>query len=259
MKLLVCVKQVPESTAAVRLDDATGRLTTDESAGFRMNRFDECAVEEALRLKEAHGDTTVEVATVGPPEWSKVIKRAMGMGADHGIHVVTDHGEPHCPRVRAGLIAAFARKRGYDLVLAGAMAEDDMHAQVGSLLAEFLSIPCATWVVATDLDVSRGRVTAEREIGGGTRDVVELELPASLTVQLGINRPRYPSLSNLTRAHRQPLETIAASDLEQPEPGQEQVRAEYPRRARSGEVLEGTIKEKAVRLVEILRGRAILP
>lgn len=261
MRILTCVKQVPESAAAVRLDENTGRAVMAPSSGFRMNRFDEFAVEAALRIKETRPDTLVDVLSVGPRGWTKVIRRALGMGADRGIHVLAEPDEPPCPFVRAAWIAACVRDRPYDLILTGAMAEDDMHAQVGPLLAELLSMPCAAWVVALDPSPQNEKartVQVEREVGPGMREVLELDLPAVLTVQMGINRPRYPSLSHMMRAHRRELETIQASNLAPVEPRQVQVRAARPVRTRDGLVLQGSLEEKAARLVETLRSRALM-
>lgn len=258
MKILVCVKQVPESDAAVKIDYSGYWIHTDDSASFRMNRVDECAVEEALLIKETFPNTSVDVVSVGPPRAAIVIRRALGMGADHGIHIVSEQVGYVSPFVTASWIASCAKKNNYDLILAGVMAEDDMQGQVGQMIAEFLSLPCATSTIFERLSPHKGTVYVEREIEGGIRDTLELSLPSVLTIQSGINMPRYPSLSNLLRAKKEKLEAIDTKSMEQPDPRQRVVRVEYPKKSRSGVVLGGTQEEKATQLLEVLRERSLI-
>jgi electron transfer flavoprotein beta subunit len=258
MKILVCVKQVPESESAIRVNDSALWINVEEAMSYRMNRFDESAVEEALLIRETFPGTTVDIISVGPARSALVIRRALGMGADQGIHMVTEHEGYMDPFVTASWIALAAQNKSYDLILAGVMAEDDMQCQVGPMIAELLSLPCATSCIFERLSPDRGTVYVEREIEGGYRDILELRLPALLTIQTGINDPRYPSLSNLLRAKKQNLEAIDTSSLEQPEPRQDVVQVAYPQMSRSGEVLEGTEQEKAVRLLHILREKSLI-
>lgn len=223
-----------------------------------MNRPDEYAVEEAVRIREAFAGTEIEVLSVGPPRVMTVLRRALGMGASHGVHIVTPEDGYLSPFVTASWIAAFARNRTYDLILTGVMSEDDMHGQVGPMIAELLGIPCATSTIAERLSPESGSVSVEREIEGGLRDALELELPALLTVQTGINEPRYPSLSNLLRANKYEFETIDSRSLGDPEPPEEVIRVSYPERTRAGLTLEGTSREKAAQLLRILRERSLI-
>ncbi|MCD4715538.1 MAG: electron transfer flavoprotein subunit beta/FixA family protein [Desulfobacterales bacterium] len=252
MKILVCVKQVPEPDAVIRVDDRERWIRDESSIAYKMNRFDEFAVEEALLIRQAFPGTSVEVISVGPDRAAMVVKRAIGMGADNGVHVETeDHGYLN-PFTVASLIAEYARDRHYDLIFTGVMAEDDMQGMVGPMLAELLSLPCATFTIFEKISTETRTIYVEREIRGGYRDTLELKFPAVLTIQGGINKPRYPSLSNMLRAKHQKLETIAAGPDEQPGPRQEVVRVSYPRKSRSGMVLKGTRQEKAARLLKIL-------
>jgi electron transfer flavoprotein beta subunit len=223
-----------------------------------MNRFDECAVEEALLIKETFPNTSVDVISVGAPRAAIVIRRALGMGADHGIHIVSEQVGYVSPFVTASWIASCAKKNNYDLILTGVMAEDDMQGQVGQMIAEFLSLPCATSTIFERLSPHKGTVYVEREIEGGARDTLELSLPAVLTIQSGINIPRYPSLSNILRAKKEKVETIDAKSVGHPESRQRVVRVEYPQKSRSGVVLEGTQQEKAAQLLEILREKSLI-
>ena len=194
-------------------------------------------MEEALRIKEAFPDTLVDVISVGPARAADAIRRALGMGADNGIHVVTGEGQVPDAYQTAWWIASFARDRGYRLILAGAMSEDLMQGQVGPMIAELLSMPCATFVVDQRIQADNGTVIAQRGIEGGYRQTVELDLPAVLTLQASINRPRYPSLSNMLRAGKQDLEIVEPDPLEQAGPRMETIRLETPEKSRSGVVL----------------------
>jgi electron transfer flavoprotein beta subunit len=258
MKILICVKQVPESDAAIKLDDCARWIRPEKSISYKMNRFDEFAVEESVLIKEAFPGTRVDAISVGPVRAAMVVKRAIGMGVDNGVHVETeDHGYLN-PLIITSLIAGYARDRCYDLIFTGVMAEDDMQGMVGPMLAELLSLPCATSVIFEKISPETETICVEREIKGGYRDTLELKCPALLTIQGGINKPRYPSLSNMLRARHQKLETIVAGPDEQPGPLEEVLRVSYPQKSRSGMVLEGGREEKAVRLLKILREKTLI-
>jgi electron transfer flavoprotein beta subunit len=259
MKLLVCVKQVPESDTPIRIDANTGWIQTDEISGFRMNRLDEFAIEEAVLIKEASAQTMIDAITVGPERSADVIRRSIGMGADSGIHIVTESEQYRSSFKIAALIAEFARHRHYDLILTGAMSEDNMQGQVGPMIAGRLALPWATSVILERIAADEKTIYVEREIEGGSRDTLELQLPAVLTIQSGINSPRYPSLSNLLRANRLELEKIHAGDLAQPPSPEILDRIAYPQKTRASTVLKGTEEEKAMQLIRILRERALLP
>jgi electron transfer flavoprotein beta subunit len=259
MKILVCVKQVYDSPETLVFDESAGRVTFGPHTVFRMNRYDEYALEEALRIRERLGGAVVDAVSVGPPRVGGTIRRALELGADQGIHVQT--GNDACPSAfeRAHLIASAARGRGYDLVLAGVMAEDDMESQVGPLLAGILGYGCATGVIFEELSPDGREVLLEREIEGGSRECLTLALPCVLTIQSGINTPRYPALSHVLRARSAGLECIEASSLAVPHPTQRLVHILPPEEGRQGEIIEGTAAEKAETLIRILREHSLLP
>jgi electron transfer flavoprotein beta subunit len=258
MKILVCIKQVPDSETAFRVDKDTGWVRPKGQTKYWMNHADEFAVEEAVLIKETRPDTVVDALTVGPERATQVLERAMGMGADGAVHLLVPEEGYLSPLSIASLIAAYASDKGYGLILAGVMAEDDMQGQVGPLLAELLSLPCATSVIFEELSPDGGMVYVEREIEGGQRDILELDLPAVLTVQTGINKPRYSSLSNLLRAKKQKAVVINRDTLPSVEDREKILRADYPRKSRTGVVLEGGQGEKAVQLLQILKEKAFL-
>ena len=254
MKLLVCVKQVPDPDAPVRID-ADSRWVDIDGGAFVMNRFDGFALEEALSIREEIPDTSIDVVSVGPERVDAVLKRSLGMGADHGIHILTESDGYLDPYATATWIAAHARTGNYDLIMTGIMSGDDMNGQVGPLVAEMLHLPCATSVIFRRMMPESGRIYVEREMEGGLRDALEIKLPALLTFQSGINQPRYPSLSKMLRANRHPLDRVLSGSLEPPSIHLSILQTALPQKMRAGLILEGTPSEKARRLLDILQTR----
>jgi electron transfer flavoprotein beta subunit len=259
MRILVCIKQVPDSESPILINRESSWIQTEAIAEYRMNRLDEFALEEAVLIKENRSGTKIDTISVGPDRAQEVIKRSIGMGADAGIHVVTDAEEYQSSFETAARIAEYARRKRYDLILAGVMSEDNMQGQVGPMIARRLALPCATAVISKKIAPDKNSIYVEREIEGGHRDTLELQLPAVLTIQSGINTPRYPSLSNLLRANRQRLEQVAAADLAPVASHESLVQMIYPHKSRSGDLLEGTDEEKAAKFIHLLRERALLP
>jgi electron transfer flavoprotein beta subunit len=204
MKIVVCIKRVPDSETRVKI--ATDGKSLDEAGvKFVMNPYDEFAVEEALRRKEKAGAGEVVMVALGPAAAQETIRTALAMGADRGVLLQTDK-VPADSFETARLIAAELKSGTWDLILFGRMAIDDYNHQVGVLVAELLGLPCVTAVSHLDLDGSKG--VAEREIEGGI-EVVEFPLPAVLTVDKGLNEPRYPALKGIMAAKKKPLEVKA--------------------------------------------------
>lgn len=253
MRILVCVKEVLDPECTLRVDPGGKAVATDASALYRLNRFDEFAVEAALLIKGNIEDTSVDAVTVGPERSMAVIRRAIGMGVDEGFHILAEEGGLQTPFVVASCIAAWAAERAYDLILAGVMAEDDMEGQVGQWVASILDMPCATSVIQVRILEGGAGADVEREIEGGLRHSVALSFPCLLTLQSGINRPRYPSLSNVLRARKQVIHAVAMSALGAPDARQEIVRMGEPQKTRSGVFLTGAAERKASTLAEILR------
>jgi electron transfer flavoprotein beta subunit len=257
MRILVLVKQTPDAEASISIAKDGMSLVVRES-DWRMNGFDEFAVEEALRIREALPGSAVEAVSVGPARVAAVLRRALAMGADEGIHVLYEEHSEAFPGAVASLLAAFARDRSYDLILAGVMSDDAMHAQTGPMVAELLDIPCATAVVAERLSPDSGRISVERELEGGLREGLEMPLPALITVQSGINRPRYPVLSHVLRSRLQPLLTVRADELPKPLQSETLLGIDWPVRSAKVLFLEGTPAKKAERLAGIFHKMSFL-
>jgi len=256
MRILVCIKQVPDSEGIVTIDKSTGWI--DFEGPYRMNRFDEFALEEALRIRENMAVDSIDALSVGPPRAESTIRKALEMGASRGIHILTEERTDISAFETASLITLFVKKEGYDLILTGVMAEDDMQSQVGPMIAEMLGYPSASSVICEGIDREKGTLYAEREIEAGTRECIEMKLPVLLTIQSGINRPRYPALSNVLRAKRQEITTIPSHTLQKTEKREKIVRLRYPEAPSKGIFLEGNEEEKAGFLLQILHEKSII-
>ena len=258
MKILVCIKQVPDSGDTLQIDEQAGFLSYAMNTAFRMNRFDEFALEEALLIREKLPETLVDALSVGPERVSATVQRAMGMGVDHGIHILDETEGYQSPFTIASLIAACVRARNYDLIMTGVMAEDTMASQTGQIIAALLGLPSASSVIKEEIRPGRAEVMVEREIEGGNRQVVQLKMPAVLTIQPGINFPRYPSFSKVMRARTYVQELIRAEDLAIEEPREFCRRVRVPEPVSQGVFIGGSPREKVKKLIHILHEKSLL-
>lgn len=257
MKMLVCVKQVPESDSSFIIGDSRDWIRR-ETFSYKMNRFDESALEEALSIKDRDKSVEIDVLSVGPENSKDALVRALGMGADAGIHISQNPGGYVSPFLTASCIASYIKENRYDLVLAGAVSEDYMQGQVGPLAAEMAGLPCVSFVVKQEISPDRKSIYVERELDGGLVESFELTLPALITIQGGINKPRYPSLSNVLRANRAETRTINSDLYTKSVPGQRNLRLTIPEKRREGYVLSGSVHEKAAELIRILSQKSFI-
>lgn len=208
MKVLVGVKRVVDHNVRVRAK-ADGSGADIATAKMSINPFDEHAVEEAVRLKEAGIATEVVVVTTGAANAQDVLRHALALGADRAILVETpDHLSS---LASAKVLRAIAKREGPQLIFIGKQAIDDDAAEVGQMLAALLNVGQATF--ASNVKIADGKVQVTREIDGG-QETLELNLPAVITADLRLNEPRYIKLPNLMMAKKKPLETIALADLD---------------------------------------------
>jgi electron transfer flavoprotein beta subunit len=248
VRALVCVKRVPLTGGKIVLT-ADAQAIETKHLGFTISPHEECGVEEAVRLIEAHGGESV-VLTLGPPEAEEQLRDAMALGADRALHLVSA-AEEWDPQATAGAIvdairADEATNGPFDLVFFGNESADAGNYQVGIRVAHELGRPVATGLKG--VSVENGSVRCEQEVGGG-RDIYVLPLPAVLTVLEGLNLPRYPSVPAKLRAQRKPLE---ASSPTRPEARLEKLELVVPEsQGKEAEIL-GHGPEAAPAVVEVL-------
>ncbi|MCK0206557.1 electron transfer flavoprotein subunit beta/FixA family protein [Starkeya koreensis] len=208
MKILVPVKRVVDANVKIRVrPDGSGvELANVKMA---MNPFDEIAVEEALRLKEAGKASEVVAVSIGPVKTDETIRTALAMGADRGIWVKTDEAGIE-PLTVAKLLKKIVEAEGPGLVILGKQAIDDDCNQTGQMLAALLGWPQATF--ASKVEIGEKTIAVTREIDGGLQ-TLDLDLPAVLTTDLRLNEPRYASLPNIMKAKKKPIEEKPAAEL----------------------------------------------
>ncbi len=205
MKIAVCLKRVPDTTTKIVIG-ADGKAIDESGVKFVPNPYDEYAIEEALKLKEAAGAGEVVVISLGTDAAQETLRTALAMGADRAILLQAPPPADGLEAARA--LAAELKTGGYDLVLFGKLAVDDYNHQVGPMVGELLGVPAITAVA--HLAIAGGLATAEREIEGGI-ETVTCALPAVLTCDKGLNTPRLPSLKGIMAAKKKPLETRPAT------------------------------------------------
>jgi len=249
MKLLVCIKQVPDMESKFKID-ADGVWYDRGDLAWRMNEYDEYAVEQAVQVKEATG-ADLTVLCIGPEQVKETMKKALAMGCDRGAHIADDKSHLRDPFQIASLIAAFAQDKDFDLIFTGMQSQDRGSGQVGVMTAELLGLPAVTTIVGFALEGNT--ITVKRELEGGVKATVEATLPALVTCQLGLNTPRYPTLPNIMKAKKKELLTVAAADLSTADSLLKTVKLTFPEKKGGGVFLEGDVGEVADRLIRILK------
>ena len=249
MNILVCIKQVPDMESKFKVN-GEGNWYDSADLAWRMNEYDEYAVEQAVQLKEqAGGDLTV--LCIGPERVKETMKKALAMGCDRGVHVADDDSYKKDPFSIASVIAEYAKTKAYDVIFTGMQSQDRGSAQVGVLTAETLGVPSVTTIVG--FAFADGKITVKRELEGGVKAVVKLPVPALVTCQLGLNTPRYPTLPNIMKAKKKELVTVPVADLLKTSAVQETKALYFPEKKGGGLVLEGDIGELADKLIKILK------
>ncbi len=251
MKILVCIKQVPDMESKFKIN-SEGIWYDETDLAFRMNEYDEYAVEQAVQLKEQVGaDADLTVLSIGPDRVKEAVKKALSMGCDRGVHVKDDNYYKKDPFGIASIIGEFAKEKGFDTVFTGMQSQDRGSGQVGVLLAEMLGVPSVTTIV--DFVYKNGVITAKRELEGGVKAVVKVKPPAVITCQLGLNSPRYPTLPNIMKAKKKELATLDVGELYKVDGLADAEKMYFPEKKGGGLVLEGGIGEMADQLIDILR------
>jgi electron transfer flavoprotein beta subunit len=254
MNILICIKRVPATSAKITLTPDAQAIDT-KYLGFTISPHEECAVEEAVRLIEAHGGSST-VLTLGPEAASEQLRDAMSIGVDDAILLETD-GREWDPTATANAIIAVVRARQaagrpFDLLLLGNEAADSGDYQVGVRVAHALDWPCVTGL--KDIKVANGHVQATREASGG-RETFAVSLPAVLTVKEGLNLPRYPSLPGRLKAKKKPLERLTP---EWQAPTLAKVKLKLPSEKEHQVEILGRGPEAAPKAVEILKKLGVI-
>ena len=259
MNVLVFVKQVPDTETRVQIKD--GAVDTS-SVKWVVNPYDEFAIEEALRIRERLGAGRVTVLSLGPERVKEAIKYGLSLGADEGVWLKGDGVALDDPLSVATVLAAAAKKAGYDLILTGKQGVDHDWSQGGVVLAELLDLPHVSVVVSLELDPAAKKGKAKREVEGGL-EVVEFELPAVITAQKGLNEPRYASLKGIMAVKKKviPEWTLADLGVDPARVGADSasirlIDASLPPPRAAGRILEGDPKDTAKELVRLLHVEA---
>ncbi|MCK5349149.1 MAG: electron transfer flavoprotein subunit beta/FixA family protein [Desulfobacula sp.] len=256
MEILVCVKRVPDTAEnEFELNSAGNDLDRDDLV-YSVNEWDNYAVEEAIQIVDKVGGS-VTVITVGDDESEEVLRREMAMGANNGILLSDDAFEGSDGLGVAAILKAEIQKGNYDLILSGAQA-DEGAGQVGGMLAAMLDMPYASLV--NKIEAGDGKITVGREIEGGNQEMNEMDLPCVLSIQTGINEPRYVGIRGIRKVASVDIPVKGASDLgldavNVGEAGAKTKRVDYfvPDMGDGAEMLEGSTDEIIEKLIEKLK------
>jgi electron transfer flavoprotein beta subunit len=253
MKILVLVKQVPDTATQVKIG-GDGKQIDPAGITWIVSPYDEFAVEEALRIKEKRGQGEVVAVTLGPDRAKETLRSALAMGCDRAIHVNDPALAAADTLTTARVLAAVIKQEAPQLVLCGRQAIDDDMGAVGAQIAEVLGWPCASWIMEETVDADGTSVKVGRQVEGGL-EIFELPLPAVVSAQKGMNEPRYPTLKGIMGAKKKEIKDLKAADL-----GVASVTPELtitklealPARP-PGRVIPGEIKDAVKELVRALR------
>ncbi len=257
MEIIVCVKRVPETTDADITIDQKGSGIEDKDLAFVINDWDSYAVEQAILLKEKFSGS-VTVVTIGPDESEEVLRKCLAMGADRAIRLTDKAFANSDAQATAKILFQVIKELNFDMVLAGTQASDDGHGQVGVTLAQLLGIGHATMV--TEMEIEDKIIKVQRELEGGLAELLEVQLPALLAIQTGINQPRYVSIMGIRKARGKEIKVLGLEDthLKAEDVGTSgsftRVEKMYlPSVGKGAEILTGSLEEVSACLAEILK------
>ncbi|HQO40178.1 MAG TPA: electron transfer flavoprotein subunit beta/FixA family protein [Spirochaetota bacterium] len=258
MRILVCIKQIADAESRPIITGNGSWAEYGNKTAYRLNRFDEHAIEEALLLKNADPGTEVDILSIGPERVKTAVRRGIEMGADRGVHINLEEKGYTSPLLKAGLIATYCKSAKYDLIITGVMSEDMMSGQTGPMIAALLGYPSAAGIIGLALNRSKYSISVRRELDGASACSMTIKLPALVTVQSGINRPRYPSLSNVMRAKTAVIEEIDQREKTTPALCENVHSVIETKQQRAGLVLCGTTTEKAEALWQMLHKKSLI-
>ncbi len=253
MKILVMIKQVPDTATQVKIGSDP---TAIDTAGITwiVSPYDEYAVEEALRIKEKRGQGDVVAVTLGPERAKEALRSCLAMGADRAIHLNDPTWEKADTLLTARALAAVIKQEQPALALFGRQAIDDDMGAMSAAVAELLGWPCASWIMEESVDEAGKTIRVGRQIEGGL-EIFDLPLPAALAAQKGLNEPRYPTLKGIMGAKKKEIKDVKAADLglSAEAPVLSVVKLEALPARPPGRIIPGEVADAAKELVRALR------
>ena len=262
MDIVVCIKRVPDTAESEVKIDSSGKDIVSDSLAFNINEADNYALEEALLIKEKMGGT-VSLITMGPKESDDTLRMGLAKGADTAMRLDDPAFAESDGIATARILASAIRDLEYDLILTGCMASDNWYSVVGPALAEMLDIPHAAMVTKVELEEKKTK--ASRELEGGLLEVLDIDLPAVLTIQTGINEPRYASIMGIAKASKKEIALKALGDLglKEDEVGAKGSKSvieglTLPVQEKMAELIPGAPEEAAGTLSGILKERGLV-
>ena len=262
LDIVVCVKHVPETAEAELKIDASGKDIEKAGLVFDINEWDDYALEEAVRIKEKFGGTVTAI-TIGAEDSDSTLRKCLARGADKAIRLTDPKFAGSDAYAIAKILHSVIKNLHYDLILTGMQAGDDGYAMVGPILAEMLGIPHTT--MAKKIELETGMAKINRELEGGLEEQLEIKLPALISVQTGINEPRYVSIMGIRKAMQKEIKmmTLADTGLSEANVGETgswlKIEKLYvPPAEKQAEFLKGTPEEIAAKIAEILKARGLI-
>ena len=249
MKIAVLVKQVPGSESSLPIKDDQ-KWIDENIASYVMNPPDNYAIEEALLIKEELGEGEVVIISKGPDRIQKVIREGLAKGADRAIHLKEDAMFTD-PLSIAKSFSRVLKNENFDLILTGLQSDDTGMGQTGVLIGEILGTSTATLVIETDIQENKVRV--KRELESGWFQWITLPLPASLSIQSGLNNPRYPSLKGIMGAKRKDIKIIPETEHNNQKQFQEIDKVFIPKTDKKTEFIEGDVDTTVTKIIKILK------
>lgn len=255
MKILVAVKQVPDTATQVKIGSDPRQIDTT-GITWIVSPYDEFAVEEALRIKEKRGQGEVVAVSVGPDRVKEALRSCLAMGCDRAVHVNDPALAEADTLTTARVLAAVVKQEAPSLVLCGRQAIDDDMGAVPAQLAELLGWPCLSWIMEEAVDADAKSVRAARQVEGGL-EVFDVPLPAVLSAQKGLNEPRYPTLKGIMGAKKKEIREVKAADLSvSGEPALSVVALQALPPRPPGRIIQGDVPTAVKELVRSLREEA---
>ncbi len=262
MNIIVCVKHTPETAEADLKIDSAGKNIEKSGLIFDINEWDDYALEEAVQMKEKLGGIVTAI-TVGSEDADSTLRKCLARGADTAIRITDPRFESSDSYAIAKILQRAVNNVPFDIILTGALAGDDGYTSAGPILAELLEIPHVTMVKKIELIDSVAKVN--RELEGGLEEVLEVKLPALITVQTGINEPRYVSIMGIRKAMQREIKVLGLAEigLDANEVGEGgswlKIEKMYvPPAEKQAEFLKGSPEEIATKIVEIIKAKGLI-